>query len=342
VTPEPELDYHEPVRIPFLIGDDPVFVRAMAQLPRMARSELPVTITGETGTGKELCARALHELSARRGKPFVTVDCGTVPDHLFENELFGHARGAYTDAHRDQGGLVAMGTGGTLFLDEIDALSLSAQGKLLRLIQERTYRPLGGDRFYDADVRIVVATNSDLEQCVRQRAFRSDLYFRLNVLRVRLPPLRERPDDVRTLATHFARDTTRGPSHTVAPSTLRKLAAYDWPGNVRELRSVIQRAAVLADGDRILPTHIELADGGDDEGGAESSSFRTARAAAMAAFERRYVEDLLSRHAGNVTHAAREADKDRRAFGRLIKKHGISRERWAEGAGSLVTRRRVG
>jgi len=310
-----------------LVGHDPVFLDAIRQVPRFARSESPVLITGETGTGKELCARAIHFLSKRRDYPFVAVDCGTVPDHLVENELFGHARGAYTDAHRDQRGLIAMAEGGTLFLDEIDALSLSAQGKLLRFLQEHTFRPLGSDRVVLADVNVIAATNRDLEACVHNKQFRADLFYRINVLRLHLPPLRDRRADITLLAAHFLREQRGAPgigARSFAPAALRMLVSYDWPGNVREVCNVVQRAAVACDGAQILPSHLSTAVlAGARQSAAQS--FRTARAESVASFERRYVESLLRKHGGNVTHAAREARKDRRAFGRLLKKYSIDR-----------------
>jgi DNA-binding NtrC family response regulator len=307
-----------------LIGRDPVFLRAVEQIPKFARSGMPVLITGETGTGKELCARALHHLGPRRTYPFIAVDCGAIPDHLFENELFGHTRGAYTDAHRDQRGLVAMAEGGTLFLDEIDALSLQAQGKLLRLLQEHSYRPLGAERFEEARVNIVAATNRDLDACVVAKTFRSDLYFRLNVLRLDLPPLRRRVTDIELLAGHFlaeARVDGEIRPQTISAAALRALASHHWLGNVRELCNVVRRAAVACDGPRILPCHLAIP--GLVAVETETADFRPARAAAVAAFERRYVEEMLRKHGGNVTHAAREARKDRRVFGRLMKKYGI-------------------
>ena len=317
-------------RLTRLVGRDPQFVRAVQQLQRFASFDLSVLITGETGTGKELFARALHHLSRRRDHPFVAVDCGAVPDTLFENELFGHVRGAFTDAHRGHKGLVAIADGGTLFLDEIDALSLAAQAKLLRFVQERLFRPLGSERYDRADVRVIAATNRDLDACVRDRQLRADLYFRLNVLRLRLPPLRERVADIPLLAQSVlgeARGGGPGP-RSFSPSALRALAAHDWPGNVRELANVVQRAMVACEGHVIQPAHLSI-DGAEAAAAPASAAadvdFRSARKAALDAFERRYVEDLLRKHQGNVTRAARDARQDRRAFGRFIKKHRIDR-----------------
>ncbi len=179
-----------------LVGQDPAFLSALAQVALFGANDAPVLLTGETGTGKELCARVTHLLSKRHRGAFIPVDCGALPDHLFENELFGHARGAFTDARSDQRGLISLAQGGTLFLDEIDSLSLSAQSKVLRLLQERVYRPLGSEVFKQAEVRIIAATNRNLEELVEQKTFRSDLYFRINVLRIHMPALRERRSDI--------------------------------------------------------------------------------------------------------------------------------------------------
>jgi DNA-binding NtrC family response regulator len=308
-----------------LVGIDETFTRIVTRIPLVARTEAPVLVTGETGTGKEMCARAIHYLSKRRGNPFIPVDCGALPDHLFENEVFGHVRGAYTDARGDQKGLVAMAEKGTLFLDEVDSLSLPAQAKLLRFLQERTYKPLGSASFARADVNVIAASNRDLESCVTAKQFRPDLFFRLNVVRLHLPPLRERLRDIALLAEHFLRTLSSTVGHKqLSPAGLRKLQAHNWPGNVRELSNALHRAALFSEGPLILPTHIGF---GEDatSAQAEIADFRQARARAIEVFERSYVEDMLRKHSGNVTRAAIEAQQDRRAFGRLIKKYGIDR-----------------
>ena len=311
------------------VTQDARLLRVLDDLRCMARANVPVLIIGETGTGKELCARALHHLSSRRNGPFVPADCPALPDHLLENELFGHVRGAYTDAHQEQKGLVALARGGTLFLDEVDSLSATSQAKLLRFLQDRLYRPLGSDRFVAADVTLVAAANRDLRECVEEHHFRSDLYYRLNVLNVTLPPLRERPGDIELLAKHYLRELAAPePAASLAPSALELLRSYHWPGNVRELINVLMRAAVLAGNRRILPAHISIVPpvGVAARGAAlPAANFHDARAKALEAFERKYVADLLQRHRGNVTHAAREAGKERRAFGRILRKYNISR-----------------
>jgi DNA-binding NtrC family response regulator len=310
-----------------LVGCDPTFLAAVGKTTRISQNAGNLLITGETGTGKELYARAVHHLGTRQHGPFIAVDCGAFPESLFENELFGHAAGAFTDARSEQRGLAALAEGGTLFLDEIDNLSLASQSKLLRFLQERAYRPLGSDRLRPADIRVIVATNRDLEALVAGGRFRGDLFFRLNVLHVRLPPLRERRGDIPLLAQHFLDGEARTAgdrSRSFAGSALRRLAAYHWPGNVRELQNVVQRTAVFCErpviqGDDVVlggPQRLEAAPAG---------GFRQARAEAIGSFERGYVENLLRKHLGNVTRAALEAQKERRSFGRLVKRLGLTR-----------------
>lgn len=308
------------------ITADPHLLHVLDDLRRMARANTAVLIAGETGTGKELCARACHHLGPNANGPFIPVDCPALPDHLIENELFGHARGAYTDAHTEQKGLVALARGGTLFLDEVDSLSAASQAKLLRFLQDRVYRPLGSDRFVSADVTLIAASNRDLRECVEARQFRSDLFYRLNVLSITLPPLRERPGDIELLARHYLRELSPpGRAPVLQPGVLEILQSYRWPGNVRELINTIQRAAVLANGGPILPSHLSIVEQPRAARPQESGSFREARARALEAFERRYVTDLLERHDGNVTRAARAAGKERRALGKMIRKYRITR-----------------
>jgi DNA-binding NtrC family response regulator len=310
-----------------LIGADPAFLRTIASLPRVAASDGTVLISGETGTGKELCARAIHHLGPRRNFPFVPVDCAGLPADLLENELFGHARGAFTDARSDQKGLAALAEGGTLFLDEIDALSPASQAKLLRFLEDHTYKALGAERFARANVRVVAATNQDLEKRTREQRFRADLFFRLCVFHLRMMSLRERREDVPILAQHFVEtlDENRSrPSKVLSPSALRALTFYDWPGNVRELRNEIQRALALAEGPQILPADLRMPNpAAAPTDGAQR--FREARSLAISRFEKDYLTELLAKHQGNITRAARDAGKDRRALGRLVKKHHLGK-----------------
>jgi two-component system response regulator GlrR len=310
-----------------IAGTDSAFVQVIEKIPLIAASDAPVLISGETGTGKELCARAIHHLSPRRSNAFIPMDCGALPENLMENELFGHIRGAYTDAHANQKGLVGMADGGSLFLDEVDSLSLPAQAKLLRFLEEQTYRALGAEEFSRADVRVIAATNRDLETCLLEKQFRRDLYYRLNVLHVHLPPLRERRADIALLARHFLDSLVPAPGapHKFpSPAVLRKLEGHHWPGNVRELFNVLRRAVVFSRGVEIMPGDVTFRSSAD-EIETPRGSFRHARAQAIQKFEKAYVEELLSKHHGNITRAAVEASKDRRAFGRLVRKYEIDR-----------------
>jgi DNA-binding NtrC family response regulator len=312
-----------------LVGRHPAFLRTVNQIPMLAESKSPVLVTGETGTGKELCARVIHHLGTRRHLPFIPVDCAAIPEHLFESEMFGHIRGSFTDAHRDQKGMVALAGDGTLFLDEVDSLSIAAQSKLLRLLQERTYRPVGSERFVQTGVKIVAASNQDLERLVRERTFRSDLFFRLNVFRLELVPLRERRSDIVVLVHHFLKSLSLEhgtPCKTVAPALLQRLTEYDWPGNVRELYNFLQRAVVFSPGTQIGLAQIADLSAALPWPKPVDGSFREARARAVAGFERSYVEEMLRRASGNVTQAAHLAGKDRRVFGRLMKRYSIQRD----------------
>jgi DNA-binding NtrC family response regulator len=324
---QPNTGMHErlaqEVALTGLIGSDPTFMRMLRKLSLAASSEAPVLIVGETGTGKELCARAIHILSTRRNFAFIPVDCATLPEHLFENELFGHIRGAFTDARQDQKGLVELARRGTLFLDEIDSLSPSAQAKLLRFLQEHTYRPLGSEQFFKADVRIVAASNRNLEDLVRLKEMRSDLFFRLDVLRLQIAPLRERPDDVIQLANHFLAEMCAakgGVKRTFAHLTLRRLVQYHWPGNVRELYNAVQRGFTFSEGAEILSSHI-FEESPAPTVSTSTESYRQAKLRVLEAFERNYVGELMRECDGNITRAARIAKKDRRDFGRLVKRY---------------------
>ena len=310
-----------------LVGSDPAFLRAIEKLSPIAKSNAPVLLLGETGTGKELCAHAIHALSNRRAGPFVPVECGAIPENLVENELFGHLRGAFTDANTEQQCLVASADGGSLFLDEVDMLPLGGQAKLLRFVQEGHYRRLGAQRYTNADVRLIAASNRDLGECMKAGQFRSDLYFRLNVLPLQLPPLRERRSDIPTLAEHFLRVISKSTKNvkTISPSALRVLQSYHWPGNVRELFNVMHRAAAFSPSVLILPSHLMLGGPADGADSATAGGFRQVRSQVIGTFEHSYIEEMLRKHGGNVTHAAQEAGKDRRVFGRLIKKYQINR-----------------
>ncbi len=304
-----------------LIGQSPVFLAATRLLVRMARYDVPVLIEGETGTGKELAARLVHYNSARGNRPFIPVNCGALPEALVENELFGHERGAYTDARESTLGVVALAEGGTLFLDEIDALSPKGQAAFLRFLQDQRYRPLGALTDRRADVRIIAATNQNLEELVEDGSFRSDLLFRIKVLFASLPPLRARIGDAQLLADHFLDECARRfrePRKRLSDETARWLDAYPWPGNVRELENVILRESLMAEGDVVVYPLLEAVAAPPSR-----ASYAAAKAAAIAEFDRRFLRDVLTRVSGNITRAAAEVGKDRRALGRLVKKCGL-------------------
>lgn len=308
-----------------LFGKSQNFIKAVQKIPRLANSDANLLLLGETGTGKELFARAIHELSSRREKAFVPLNCGAIPDHLFENELFGHERGAFTDASSFEKGVLSEAEGGTLLLDEVDALSPAAQVKLLRFLQDRVYRPLGQSKTLVADVRIIAATNRDLVCEVKAHRFREDVYYRLNLLCLSLPPLRERLDDVPALSSYFLSHYARKYGRSdlcFCPDALQKLLSYSWPGNVRELEALIHRAVAMSQGRVIEASEIELPLCNENK--MKKGSFREAKLQAIAHFERTYLIDLLARHRGNVSQAARAGKTDRRALQRLLRKYALS------------------
>ena len=316
-----------------LRGLDPAFEAVKRKALLVARADVPVLVTGETGTGKELTAQAIHYLSDRAGKPFLPVNCGGIPAELFENELFGHHRGAFTDARSPQAGLVAEAEGGTLLLDEIDALDPTTQVKLLRFLEDLSYRPLGTARPVRADVRIIAASNADLLQRVREGTFRTDLYYRLNVVRLHLPPLRDRGADLVLLAEHFLRKYGQDDARWgFAPDALAALQAHPWPGNVRELENAVRQVVILTPPHRIRAEDLPLPGRPSPLGAPAPTSWRAAKAAAVSQFERSYLEDLLRAHRGNITQAAQAARQDRRSFRRLIQKHGLNASVWARSA----------
>jgi DNA-binding NtrC family response regulator len=313
------------LKLDMLIGESRPLLQALGRVLKVAASDATVLISGETGVGKELFARAIHYNGPRRSRPFIPINCSALPDHLLENELFGHARGAYTDASTSERGLLAEAEGGTVFLDEVDTLAFSSQAKLLRFLQDREYRPLGSSRTLTADVRVIAAANASLRAMVGRRQFREDLYHRLNILSVYVPPLRERASDIPLLANHFlARYAAQYGRADVRLSraALRKMLGYAWPGNVRELEGLLHRAVVfcpaeiLDDGDIELPG-VEPAEG---------APARKAKDEAMVEFERTYLLNLLADYRGNVSQAAHAAGKDRRTFQRLLRKHRIDRQ----------------
>ena len=307
-----------------VIGSSPSMQAVAETISRVADTGVDVLILGETGTGKELVARSVHDLGRRADGPFVPIDCGAIPENLLESELFGYERGAFTGADRQRRGLLETATGGTFFLDEIGDLPLVLQAKLLRVLQERKLRRVGGNTEVDVDVRIVAATSLDLDQMVQDRSFREDLYYRINVVRIDLPPLRERGDDLGLLAEHFTLRCSREmerPVPAITPAAYSLMRRYHWPGNIRELQNVIRRAIVLTDDDKISPDDlpVSLVAAAGSANGSPGRSFFEIREEYLARFEREYFESLLRRHAGNVKESAREAQLPRGTLYRLLK-----------------------
>jgi len=315
-----------------LVGESPAFLELLRSVERVARHSAPtVLIRGETGTGKELVARAIHYLGARRDFPFVPVNCGALPDQLAENELFGHRAGAYTGASQEAVGLLRLAHRGSLFLDEVDALPPKTQVALLRFLQDGHFRPLGSQKQEHVDVRILAASNRSLEDEVSAGRFRQDLYFRLNLIALEVPPLRERTGDVRVLSQHFLEECARRyclPDKFLHEATLGCLGEYSWPGNVRELENLIHRAFLLCDEDELkiaAPRGSAAAVSAPSlsESGLEELSYSAAKSRVLREFDRNYLTVLIQRTAGNVTRAAQLAGKERRAFGKLLKRYGI-------------------
>lgn len=311
-----------------IVGYSPLMRSLFATVDRVASTEVDVLIAGESGTGKELVARSIHRRSARRGGRFVPVDCGAIPENLLESEFFGHERGAFTGAHAQSIGLLEFADGGTFFLDEISQLSPHLQAKLLRALQERRFRRVGGKDEIPVNVRVVAATNRDLAAEMREGRFREDLYYRIHVARIDLPPLRERTEDIPLLVAHFAarfaREMGREPFQ-VDDEVMEILWRYPWPGNVRELQNVLKGA--IAMGRHATLTSEDLPDevvirAGETPADAPQGFFQL-RAHRMAAFEREYFSSLLAACRGDVAAAAREAHIPRGTFYRLMKKHGL-------------------
>jgi two-component system response regulator GlrR len=306
-----------------LVGRAPSLLRMIEQIPAVAASDAPVLIAGETGTGKELVARAIHYLSPRAESPFVAVNCGALPDTLLEDELFGHERGAFTSADSRRAGLIEQAERGTLFLDEVDTLAAKAQVDLLRVLQEKKYRAIGSSREREACVRIVAATNVPVGQLLQTGGFRPDLYYRLCVFLFDIPPLRARKDDIPALAGHFLRKHTPAgkPCMQLSSHATTALLAWAWPGNVRELENAIIRGIHLGRDGVIEAADLGLAAVAPEKTSSCGSSFCAMKRAAIEIFERSYLSNLMSEHRGNVSNAARASGKERRDLGRLLQKY---------------------
>jgi two-component system, NtrC family, response regulator GlrR len=315
-----DLPIHKHARFGGLVGKSAVMRRLFEQIDRVAATDMTVLITGETGSGKELVAEAIHEHSPRASGPFVVLDCAATPPRLFEDRLFGHEAGAFTDAKETTRGVFEAAHGGTLFLDEIGELALEVQAKLLRAVETHTVRRIGSHQPIECDVRIVAATNRDLSAEVNRQTFRSDLYFRLITAHLRVPPLRERKDDVELLVRHFLTELGRG---ELPEGFLEQARLHEWPGNVRELRNAVERATVMgsmpdvmsppADPARLLDVDLAV-------------PFKVAKGRLVDEFDRRYVTALLEAHDWNIASAARAAGLDRMSIYKMLDRLGIRRD----------------
>jgi DNA-binding NtrC family response regulator len=318
-----------------VIGRSPAMAQVFELVKKAARSEANILVLGESGTGKELIARAIHANSPRAPHGFIPVDCAALPENLLESELFGHEKGAFTGAIRTKPGLMELADGGTLFLDEIGELPLGLQSKLLRVLQERQIRRVGGTELVNVNTRVVSATNRDIRDAILKGQFREELYYRINVIEIRLPPLRERAGDIPLLVHAFLRRYGQGRVQACDAEAMRALEAYRWPGNVRELQNVMERACALADSEAImrtdLPEHVlggvgargasPLPDGVRVD--ASALPLKDAKEQWMGVLEASYLRQLLDRHDGNISAAAKAAGIDRKTFHRLVTKHGI-------------------
>lgn len=315
------------------IGNSHTFLKTLKKVKKLSKYNVTTLIEGETGTGKDLVARTIHQLSQKSNGPFVAVNCGAIPEGLFENELFGHQKGAFTNAYSKQIGLVEQANGGTLFLDEVDTLNYKGQMALLRFLQDGRYKPLGNESFSIADVRIIAATNSNLICKIKKQEFREDLFYRLRILDIQIPPLRERGNDAQILAQHFIgiyKKLYNQPSKFLDPKFIKWINKHNWPGNVRELENLIHREFILSEDDNIgLCAFIN---GENNKTGishkmesfiSTERDFKSVKAEVISIFEKEYLKRILSESNGNVTLAAKRSGKERRALGKLLKKHRI-------------------
>ena len=311
-------------RYDHLVGTNAKLATQLTIAKQAASADVTVLLLGETGTGKEVVARAIHRWSPRRSKPFIAVNCAALPEHLLENELFGHEKGSFTGAVKREPGKIEVAEGGTVFLDEIGDMPLPLQSRLLRVIQDQTFFRVGGTQSVHTNVRFIAATNKDIRRAIQQSTFREDLYYRLAVITVTLPPLRERIDDIPALAKHFLKRAahmgTRGPCALSDPA-LRALQLYQWPGNVRELDNVLTRALILCSEDTLEPEHLHLADSiSHSPGDAETGSAPRHYHERMDAYSRKILEETLRKHGWNQTKAAEELGLQRTYLTKLLKR----------------------
>jgi DNA-binding NtrC family response regulator len=314
-----------------MVGAGPKIKRIFDTIRLISKTDVTVLLTGESGTGKDMAARAIHALSARAERAFIPINCPNLPESILESELFGHRKGAFTHATHDKKGLFQEAQGGTIYLDEIGDISPTLQTKLLRVLQEKEIRPLGQNASIKVDVRIIASTNRDLEQKIKDNLFREDLLYRLNVVSLHLPPLRERSEDIPILANHFLKRACvefHKPPKSISPALMSRFISHKWRGNVRELQNTVSRCVLLSPGDEILPEDI-------DWGASEapdclvtddvmSLPFKEAKAQVVERFHREYLSAVLARHGGNVTRAARDCGIERQALQQLMRRYGIT------------------
>lgn len=318
-----------------MIGRSPVFLSVLQQIKKIVRCNAPVLIEGETGTGKELAARAIHYMGAGRDFPFIPVNCGAIPDALMESELFGHEKGAFTDAKLPRQGLIPQSDGGTLFLDEVEVFSMKGQVALLRFLDDGHFRSVGCSRLQQARVRVIAASNATLSDMVDRGTFRRDLYYRLNIMKIEMPPLSIRSGDIELLTEFFMenyRKQYHQPNKYLHPDAIKWLNQYTWPGNIRELENLLLREFLMSEGDCIYLNPVSSHPRDRRKSLADRRlnpvmdfAFNEAKKAIIDDFEKTYLSRLMKAFAGNVTSAAKHAGKERRALGKLLKKHNIKK-----------------
>ncbi len=321
-----------------IVGQSPQLMDVLKKLPSIAKTDASVIIYGDSGTGKELIAKGIHQLSDRSHKPMVTMNCGALPENLLETELFGYKKGSFTDAHQDYDGLVSEANEGTLFLDEIGEVPLKLQVKLLRFLQEKEFKPIGSTKVSLADVRFISATNRDLLAETKRGEFREDLYYRLNIIPITLPPLRDRKEDIPLLADYFLRKFAKQTGKVglvFAPRAIEKMLDYPWPGNIRELENKILQIVVMSDRSVIMPEQVTFEENEPSEPGGihlsgELGTFKEEKSRILSEFEQSYINRMLSLYMGNISRAAKASGMDRKNFWQKMQRYGINARDFAQ------------
>jgi DNA-binding NtrC family response regulator len=313
-----------------MVGSSPRIRKIFQTIRLISKADVTVLLTGESGTGKDMAAMAIHKHSDRSDRPFVAVNCPNLPENILESELFGYRRGAFTHATQDKKGLFLEAQGGTIYLDEIGDISPTLQTKLLRVLQEKEFRPLGQTSTLKVDVRIIASTNQDLDRKIKDNMFREDLFYRLNVVSIQLPPLRERPEDIPPLVQHFldryCKEFHRPPK-TISPDLMSRFVGHRWGGNVRELENVVSRCVLLSPGEEIDPEHIDLGSASDQDCLVSeqliSLKYKEAKKRVLERFHREYLSGIFSHHNGNVTRSAKDCGLERQALQQIMRRYGI-------------------